>query len=477
MRQYESPVVVDLDGTLIKTDSLYECFIQLAFKQPVRALLTLALLLRGISFFKSALSKQISINFDLLPKNEQLLEWLVKQRTAGRRLILASAAEQSIAQKAADHFGLFEAALGSNPTQNLKGANKADAIERYLHSRDYCYVGDSRPDLKIWSKSSSAVVIGNSRGPLAKRASRLTTIETTFPREKPFAKSLYKQLRVHQWSKNILLFVPAISGHNLTFDNLLILTLGVLVFSVCASSVYLLNDLVDINNDRQHPSKKNRPLASGDVSIPVALVLTPILISIALTGAAALSLPLFYILAIYLVITLSYSFVLKKLPVVDVLTLALLYTVRIIAGALLIDHTMSPWLLSFSMFFFLSLALAKRYVEVDQAVESGASIVGRGYKGQDIAYINSIGTSSGMVSVFVLSLYLHSDKSAQLYERPEFLWCSATIMLFWISWIWFQANRRNLNEDPVIFALRDPISLCSGAFFVLFALLAASIPA
>ncbi len=477
MRKYESPIVVDLDGTLIKTDTLFECFIQLAFKRPIRGLLTLAFLLRGISFFKIALAKQISINFDLLPKNEQVLEWLVEQKTAGRRLVLASAAEQSIAQKAADHFGLFEAALGSSPMQNLKGANKADAIEKYLSSRDYCYVGDSRPDLKIWSRSSSAVIVGNPQDALAKRAQRLTRIEAILPNNKRQAKSLFKQLRVHQWSKNILLFVPAIAGHSLAFDSLSILALGVFIFSICASSVYLLNDLVDINNDRQHPSKKHRPLASGDISIPVALVLTPILISAALACAAALSSPFFYILMVYLAITLSYSFILKKLPVIDVITLAMLYTVRIVAGATLIDHTMSPWLLSFSLFFFLSLALAKRYVEVDQAIESGASIVGRGYKGGDIAYINSIGTSSGMVSVLVLSLYLHSDKSAQLYERPEVLWCNATIMLFWISWIWFQANRRNLNEDPVIFALRDPVSLCSGAFFVFFALVAASIPA
>lgn len=276
--------------------------------------------------------------------------------------------------------------------------------------------------------------------------------------------ALLRLLRPHQWSKNALLAIPLLASHGGGgADALTHLLLGLVAFCLCASSVYVLNDLLDIESDRAHPRKCKRPLASGAVTGRAAITLIPALLAPAVLIAACLPLRFGLLLAGYCALTCLYSYVLKGQVVLDALCLAGLYTLRVIAGAAAAQVPLSFWLLLFSVFLFLSLAFVKRYAELDALRRSGRlRAVGRGYCVDDLPVLQSLGIGAGYLSVLVLALYINSPAIAELYRNPKYIWTLCVLMLYWISRVWMRAHRGTMNEDPVVFALKDPISLSVG---------------
>ncbi|KFA87161.1 UbiA family prenyltransferase [Archangium violaceum] len=405
------PLAVELDGVLVRTDTLHEGLLRLLKLQPYLAPAVLAWSLRGPSFLRAEVARRVELDVALLPYDEVLLSHLSEEKARGRRVVLATSADRKVAEAVAAHLGLFDA----------------------VHARGEPF---TEPHEEARRTAPS----------------------------KPLGRTLLKALRVHQWAKNILLFVPLLAAHKALDAPLLVrAVLGFVSFSLCASSVYVLNDLLDLDSDRKHPTKRRRPFASGDLPVSAGLWLAPLLLG---SGAAvALLLPRTFLalLATYYAVTLAYSFHLKQVMMLDVLVLAGLYTVRIFGGSLAVGVPTSSWLFSFSMFLFLSLALVKRLSEVRrlrQANESAAP--GRGYVAGDYEQLAVLGVSSGYLSVLVLALYITSKEVTVLYLSPERLWLLCPVMLYWVGRVWLLAHRGLVNEDPLVFALKDKVSYVVG---------------
>ena len=473
VKEQSIPIVVDLDGSYIATDTLYESLVLLFFRRLLYLFLLPYWLSLGKAGLKASIANLVQLNWECLPRNDSLCKWLTLQKSEGREIILATAANEKVARSLASQSDLFSAVISSDSKTNIKGKQKALAINAHFGGEPWCYVGDSRADIDVWSSASSAVLAGRYSDNLKQRVQAILPIEQEFPLPSMSIRGLLKQIRIHQWAKNLLVFAPAIAAH-LTPTSTVIQSLLVafLAFSCVASSVYLINDLVDLNADRQHPVKRFRPLASGQMPIPLAFMLAPTLLFLAVWIGASLPSLFLTILCIYFFTTCSYSFSLKRKPVLDCVMLAVLFTMRIIAGAYAIGLELSIWMLMFSIFLFLSLAFAKRFVELQQVSEGKESLPGRGYIASDIGFVSAIGTASAVVSVLVLGLYLNTPQSQLLYSSPIFLWALALIYLFWISWVWFKANRREMDDDPVIFAMKDRTSLACGFLFITSFLLA-----
>lgn len=469
----DDPVLaVDLDGTVLRTDSLWESLLVLLREQPL-ALVSVALALRqGRAAFKAQVAERVLPEVATLPLNEPLLAWLASERQAGRRLVLTTAADRRIAEAVAERVGLFDAVLASDAGCNLKGGAKAAELVARFGAGGFDYVGDAHADLPVWRAARRAVVVG---GPDVERAARqVSEVERVFAPERRAA-TLLRVLRPHQWAKNLLIFLPLLAAHRFDGASLQAAVLAFVAFGLTASAVYTLNDLLDVAADRRHPRKCRRPFAAGDLPLawgpPLAFAL--------LASAAVLSLltlpPLFsLVLGGYFLMTSAYSFGLKRRPVLDVLLLAALYTVRVIAGAAAVAMTPSFWLLALSMFLFLSLALSKRYTELDGLLQRGElTAAGRGWHVDDLPLVQTLGTSAGLVGVLVLALYIDSAPARQLYATPEILWLVCPLLLYWIARLWFKTHRGEMHDDPVVFALRDRMSLVIGALAVAIVLLAA----
>ncbi len=462
----EKPLVVDLDGTLILTDMLHESVLRVLKDRPFDTLRIPFLLLKGKAYLKQHLASNIEFDPITLPYNEELLEWLKQERVSGRRLILCTASDKKIADIIADHLGIFDEVIASDGVLNVAGENKAAALLTLFERHGYDYVGNSNKDLPVWSQAHRAVVV-NGSNELIKKAHDVATVERVFPK-RPIGFSSWRQvLRIHQWLKNLLLFVPLFAAHDLSNGQAWGSTfLAFVAFSLCASSVYIANDLLDLESDRQHPRKRNRPFASGIVPAWVGVLFAPILLIVSLGVATLVGQQFLYWLIFYFALTCAYSWVLKRLMLIDCLTLALLYTLRIIAGAAAVGHGLSFWLLAFSVFLFLSLAFVKRYAELEVQLLSGKEkIHGRGYHIADASLIQTMGIVAGYSSVLVLALYLNSDAVLRLYAAPELIWGAVPVMLFWVSWMWMQAHRGKMHDDPLVFAVKDRASLGAAATF------------
>ncbi len=464
------PIYVDLDGTLISSDTLWENLVVGFKKDPLKTLRSVLSIFRGKGAFKSQIAKCAEIDVGLLPYNSDLLNWLHEQKNKKRKIYLATAATKSIADAVATHLKLFDGVLASSPNSNLRGHTKADAILAHANNGPFTYVGDSTIDLAVWKQATTAVVVSSSKS-LVEQIRKISELEKIFPIDRINSKVFAKQLRVHQWAKNILLMVPMIAAHAVSSANFLSVFHGILAFSLCASCVYLLNDLADLEDDRRHKSKKFRPLASGTLNIPSALSLLASLGASALLISASLPSDFKLVLLIYFATTLAYSFYLKRLAIIDVLILGLLYSLRVIAGGAILGLAYSPWLLSFSFFLFLSLAFAKRYVEVINA-QSGMKLPGRGYMYSDHSFILGSGLASAGISALVVTMYLQSPESLALYNFPHLLIANMVILLYWILRVWLKAVRGQLHDDPVVFAIKDPASLLAGCLFLLTGLVA-----
>jgi 4-hydroxybenzoate polyprenyltransferase/phosphoserine phosphatase len=455
-----APLCVDCDGTLIRTDLLHES-VFLALKRVPWMLLMLPFwLLRGKAYMKLRLAQLVRFEWDTLPLNNDVVTLIKQARSAGRRTVLATASHRVLADAYAAHLQLFDEVLATDGSTNLAGRNKRDLLVARYGERGFDYAGNSDTDLTVWAAARRAIVVSHGVS-LSQRAARCTEVEQSIGVPRAGLTTYLRGLRLHQWLKNLLVFVPLLAAHQLGLNILLWHAIvAFFSFSLCASSVYVLNDLLDLSSDRRHLRKCKRPFAAGLIPISHGAVLIPVLLAAAFALASLLPLQFIGVLGIYFAFTLSYSLVLKKQVVVDVLMLAGLYTLRVIAGGAATHIVPSFWLLAFSMFIFLSLAVVKRYSELLITLQQNKSeAAGRGYSVQDLPVLMSMGASSGMVAVLVFALYINNPDITRIYKSPEWLWLVPPLLLYWVSRLWMKTHRGEIDDDPVVFAIRDWQSL------------------
>jgi 4-hydroxybenzoate polyprenyltransferase len=455
---------VDLDGTLISSDLLLESFLLLIKRNPLYLLLVPIWLLRGKAALKAQIAARVELNPAALPYDEEFVSWLRSERSAGRSLWLCTASDRRLADLVASHIGCFTGVLASDGSSNLSGHSKADRLVEEFGERGFDYCGNERADLPVWAKARGAVVVRAS-SLLERRAGAAAEVLRVFPARRRTLKAMIRALRPHQWAKNVLVGVPLLAAHLLRHPGSLLQALiAFIAFSLCASSVYLLNDLLDLEADRQHPRKRKRPFAAGDLSLLAGFAMAPCLLIAAIALAALLPQKFWLVLGTYYALTCAYSFGLKSLVLIDALALTGLYTLRIIAGAAAVAVPLSFWMLLFSVFLFLSLAFVKRFAELESLRRAQRlRAVGRGYHVEDISLLQSLGTASGYLSVLVLALYINSPEIQSLYSQPKLIWTLCVLVLYWVSRVWMTAQRGKMHDDPVVFALKDWQSLAIGA--------------
>lgn len=476
MRNGSTPLCVDLDGTLLDSDMLVESSFSFIKHNPHRIVNLFIWLSKGKAFLKSRLAETSKVDVTVLPYNQWVLELVKTARAEGRRVILATATHEKLAEKIALHLGCFDEVLSTSETCNLSSVRKRDALVERFGDKGFDYIGNSHDDVSVWQSARAAVVVNPERG-VARKAERVARVDEVLNTKPNQIQSWIKALRLHQWTKNVLIGVPLLASHSVTeFAMVGIVALAFLFFGLCASSVYILNDLLDLDDDRHHATKRERPFASGAISINAGVIVFPILLLLSFLGAWFFLPPAFMaVLLAYYTLTLAYSLRLKRVMAVDVIALASLYTTRIIAGAAALGLPLTFWILGFSMFIFLSLALVKRYAELREARVRGVEgkTRGRGYYPEDLEMVSSLGAAAGYLSVMVLALYIQQPSTLQLYAHPELIWIACPILLFWITRIWLLTHRGQMHDDPVIFAAKDKVSLFTGALFGLIFILAA----
>ncbi|HEY9099966.1 MAG TPA: UbiA family prenyltransferase [Thiobacillus sp.] len=448
-------LVVDLDGTLTPCDTLVESVIALVKRHPLNLFLIPLWLLKGRAAFKTKVASRAHFSVDNMPLRTELMDYLVSQKSMGRRLVLATAAHESIAQAMARRTGLFDDVLASDAEHNLKGRHKLAAIQRHI-GNDFAYAGDSPADLPIWRAARAAVLVNVS--PRIKQAlDGLVSLEREFQYPAPTLRTWIKALRVHQWIKNVLVFVPLLTAFSfLDASSLVNAMIAFFAFSLTASATYVVNDLWDLDNDRTHPRKQKRPFASAALPIPTGLAVAGIALTIAFVLALYVSTAFTFMLLSYLVLTSAYSWVLKQYVLIDVFTLSLLYTLRILAGAVAIGVTTSPWLLAFSVFIFLSLALVKRCSELISLEHAGQTAThGRDYRVSDQQVLTPLGMASALGAIVVFGLYISSPEVQAHYASPVLLWLAALGMIYWLARLWIKTQRGEMHDDPIVFALHD----------------------
>jgi 4-hydroxybenzoate polyprenyltransferase/phosphoserine phosphatase len=458
-----SPLCVDLDHSLLKTDVLWEVLLQL-WRHPFVALRSIIALIRhGKAGFKETLATEIQVSPETLPYREQVLDYIKSQKATGRDIYLATATHRLWAEPIANHLGLFRKVFATENGVNLEGESKREALERAFGKRRFDYIGDHAKDLPIFASARYALLVEPSQRLLNYAKKQDNVSQVFLNTERQTGKAILRGLRIHQWVKNVLLCVPLLSAHLVLSASAWWSVLAAFIsFGLVASATYIFNDLMDLQADRKHEKKRLRPFASGELRIQtgIALSLTCGILGILLSSIALPSGFTFYIL-VYIALTLGYSLYLKRRLLVDVLTLALLYTLRILAGGAAIGVLVSEWLLMFSLFIFLSLAFLKRAIELHGAKQQ-ERLSGRGYASADLETIRVMGASSGLISVMVLALYISSPSVTLLYKTPKFLWLLCPLMIYWIARIWFMAAREQVHHDPVVFALYDWRSYIAG---------------
>lgn len=463
-RETDAPVsdadiilVVDLDGTLCRTDTLHEGLLVLATTRPWMLFQIPKWLSEGRAEMKERLADQGVITPEDLPLNTAIIEMLRTARDDGRPTALVSAADHRQVTAVAEATELFDEAYGTAEGQNLKGETKAAFLSQHYGVGKFDYVGDSKADLPVWQAARRAITV---RADAKLRQAAMDANPNVSHIDPPGnrTKDMVRALRPHQWSKNSLMFLPALAAHD--FTGFLMVTFGFIAFCLTASAVYVINDLLDLAADRAHPRKKKRPFAAGDLSATTGAAMTGGLLGAALVFGLLTQNPYFIaILALYLVATFAYSFWLKRKLIVDVITLAGLYTLRIIAGAAAASVFLSPWLLGFSMFLFLSLAAVKRQAELTDQMKSGRESSGRAYQIDDLPVLRGVALSASQGAVLVMALYISSDDVQTLYNEPALLWLICPILLYWSMRMVMKSHRGAMPDDPIVFAATDRVSL------------------
>lgn len=450
------PVCVDLDGTLIVGDLLWESFVGLFRKHPWAALKLGFGVLKGPAHFKRCVAEQAPIDAATLPYRTELVEELRELNRRGVPLVLATASHESYAQAVSDHLQIFQSVIASDGSRNVKGRQKMASLVSHFGEHGFDYIGNDWSDMPVWRSAAQATAVAAPPRLVKQLISERSAARVLSARRSP-ATAFLSALRPHQWAKNSLVFVPLIAGHNILNVSMLVAcTLTFVVFSLCASAIYLLNDISDIQADRQHPRKRRRPFAAGEIAIPVGAAAAVVLLGASLLlSALAISWRVTAVLGVYVVVTSAYTLWLKRIPVADVFTLTGLYVLRIVAGGVATGTWLTTWLLAFALFFFLSLAFVKRFVEL---MGAKGQLPGREYGPEDAMWMHAIGTSSGYMAVLVLALYVTAPEVATLYARPNVLWLLCPMLLFWLTRLWFRAGRRLIHDDPLVEALSDPLS-------------------
>jgi 4-hydroxybenzoate polyprenyltransferase/phosphoserine phosphatase len=480
-----APLCVDLDGTLVKSDTLVDTVVVLARQSPRSVLQFPAWIATGKAAFKRKVSSIAALDVVHLPYNQELLEYLRQQHAAGREIYLATGADTLLAERVAAHLGIFAGVLASDGSVNLTGRNKLAAFQSRF-SEGFAYIGNARPDVPLLTHCVDPMVANPHRSLLAGlRAAGVLPVRTFTDAASPL-KAWLRAVRLHQWAKNTLIFLPLLLAHSRASGPIVAACLAFVSFGLAASATYILNDLLDLEADRHHPRKRRRPFAAGDISpiAGVATILLFLLCSLALalllpgvlaklSPQMALPNPWKFVewLGIYAISTTAYSMRLKRMVLVDVIVLSGLYTIRILAGSAATGIAVSTWLAAFSIFFFLSLAFVKRFAELESLrLRSEASgtiaVKGRGYRLSDLEQLRSFGTASGYASVVVFALYIGNLDAAALYGHTDRLWLLVPVLLLWLSRLWLQASRSELHEDPVVYAITDKRSLLLGVIVV-----------
>jgi 4-hydroxybenzoate polyprenyltransferase/phosphoserine phosphatase len=456
--QVGMPFVVDVDGTLIKSDLLIESALKLVKQSPLSILWMLRwLLFGGKARLKSRIAERVELDIVHLPFRGEIVALCRQASQQGRRVVLATGAATKYAQQIALLLRA-DNVMATTEQHNLTGGRKLQAILAECEQGGFVYAGNEAIDLEIWRCAGGAVVCGNAS--LAAAAAKVTPVQVHVRTRRVSFGVLLKAMRVHQWAKNVLVFLPFLPlvGRLGVGDWLLGLA-AFLAFCMCASSAYLLNDLFDLDADRVHSRKSLRPIAAGDISLGAAMALSIGLLAAAVLISVVLLPPLFVgVLGLYWALTMAYSLDLKERVNVDVIVLACLYTARVLAGAAVLSVPPSFWMLAFSVFLFLSLAAAKRATELDALARSGEdAAAGRGYQTRDIPVLLAQGAASGQLAVLVFALYLNTVLVNQ-FRHPEWLWAVCPLLLLWINRVWMKVSRGEMHDDPVVFALRDPFS-------------------
>jgi 4-hydroxybenzoate polyprenyltransferase len=465
----DRPLVVDLDGSLVRTDTALECVMAL-LRRPLVLLRALAHWRHGRARAKQELAMAAELDPARLPYHQPLLAYLRDEQAAGRRLVLATGADRRMATAVAQHLDLFDAVLASDGRINLTGSAKLAAIRDLVGDRPFSYIGNSRSDLAVWCEAATGICV-NAPPRVARAAARLTTLERPFPSDAGWLRPLARAIRPHQWAKNLLVFVPLVAARAIGDlpgwgDALLMF----IAFCCTASGIYLVNDLLDLAADRQHPSKSRRPFASGALPLQVGLITAPLLLLAGIGLSATVgALP---VLLLYAVLSCAYSFWLKSLALVDVFLLAALYGLRLLAGGVATGYQVSLWLLAFSSFLFLGLAIVKRVAEL-MTLPPGdrRAAAGRGYIAGDLPILQLMGVASSFVAALVLALYVQSALASGAAQQLTIAWIIVPLILFWECRVWLATARGQMNEDPVVFAARDWVSwlvaLCCFAVLLL----------
>jgi len=474
MKQTQVPLCIDLDGTLSRSDSLLETFCELLKVAPLAILQVPFWLFKGRANLKREIAERVRLGFKMMPLNDAVLNYIQEAKRQGRTLILVTAADRLVGAAMQERLRLFDEVITSSGRINLSGGNKVTALVERFGFKGFDYIGNSNVDLPVWAAARFSYVVSSNQK-LLEKARTVSSIERVFPSPGPTLKTWLRALRVHQWAKNLLLLVPLAGAHQWHNHARLISTLiGMVAFSICASSVYILNDLLDLESDRHHPTKRYRSFASGEISLLHGLLAVPLLLALSVSLALYLNPGFAAILAAYYTMTLLYSFWLKQVALLDVLVLAGLYAIRILAGGYTATVIVTDWLLLFSIFLFLSLAFAKRFTELHQTRHGADSgkIKGRGYHHEDVELISNMGVCCGYLSVLVLGMYVTHPAVIGLYHTPRVLWLICPVLLYWVSRVWLLAHRGEMHNDPILFALKDRSSWIAVAVIVLIAAVA-----
>ena len=482
--EVRTALAVELDGTLLRIDSLHESAFALAARDGPRGVLAVIgiLMRRGLrrAAVKADFAARIIPDPARLPYREAVLERLREARAKGRRTVLVTAADQRVAQAVADHLGLFDEVHGSDGERNLSGQGKAALLTKLYGPQGFDYIADARGDLPVWEAARRAATAGAKARTaraldMACAAQGRPRPEHIDPRPRGL-RALWPYLRAmrpHQWAKNTLVLLPMLSLHSLVAAHVQAAATAAAAFCMVASAAYVINDLLDLSADRAHPRKRRRPFAAGEVPALQGVVMGVVLLGAGLTTAYAVNPMTFGITSLYFGSPLLYSLVLKRELVIDICMLAGLYALRMLAGAAALGWYLSPWLLALSLFLFLSLAAMKRQTELVDAAASGRSgASGRAYEAADLVVVTMMAIAAGYVSVLVLALYIYSPEVQALYHSPLILWGIPPVLLYWVSRLVMLAHRGRMDDDPVLFALKDPISWASGATMLGFAVAA-----
>jgi 4-hydroxybenzoate polyprenyltransferase len=453
------PLCVDLDGTVVRSDTLLEGIVALPFSW--RLPWCFSGLLSGRAVFKKRVAELTHLDPISLPYNEKFLAYLHEQKNAGRPLYLVTAADIHTARRVADHLELFDEVIASDAGRNLKGRVKAEALSARFGEKGFVYAGNSSADIPVWSAADSAIVVSASSSVTAS-AKRIAKIEAEFDQRPSLLAGLLRAMRPHQWIKNVLVFIPIITAHAIHDLNGWIHDIfAFLAFCSTASGIYLLNDLSDLSADRHHPRKSKRPFASGAAPLHLGALVAVILVVAGIVLAIAGH--VLVIILIYAAMSIAYSAKLKEMPLVDVFMLAALYTIRLFGGGEASGNPVSFWLLTFSNFLFLSLALVKRVAELKNIPPGESNIARRGYRSADLSLLQMFGCGSALAASMVLALFVQSEATAERYASPALLWTLVPLILFWQFRIWLATTRGEMRDDPITYAAGDWVTWLVGA--------------